>query len=96
MSYTQLHLKIKTARKLYHCTDSEWICNYGSLAELMDDFKMPFSDRRKLAILHNDRYKIYPGMKYYERVGVQDGYFFCIQSRIEAFDICSKYDLWRE
>ena len=96
MSYTQLHLKIKTARKSYPCADSEWISNYGGLAEMMDDYNMPFSDRRKLAILHQKRYKIYKGDKYYERVGVADGDFFCIQSTIEAFDICLKYDIWCE
>ena len=96
MSYTQLHLKIKTARKTYNCAVSEWITNSCSLSELMDNYKMPFSDRRKLVILKKDRYKIFPGMKYLEIVGVEDGDFFCNKCRIDAYDICDKYNLWSD
>lgn len=88
-----LHEKVKTARKKYGCAASEWIINYGSLSELMDDYKMPFSDRRKLAIMHAERYKIFPGTKYLEQVGIFEGDFYCVQCRLDAVEICKKYHL---
>ena len=91
-----LHYKIKTARKQYDCTASEWITNYGSLSELMDDYEMPFSDRRKLVIMDWERYKIFPGTKYAEHAFIQEGEFFCLQARLDAEEICRKYDLWCE
>ncbi len=84
------------ARKQYDCDTSEWIINYGRLAELMDDYKMPFSDRRKLAMMNQERYKILPGTTYQEAVQIQDGEFGYFKSRLDAIEICSKYDLWSE
>lgn len=91
--YQILHNKIKTARKQYDCAASEWIINYGRLSELMDDYKMPFSDKRKLAIMNQERYKIFPGDKYLEQVGVFDGDFMCLQCRLDAVEIVKKYNL---
>jgi len=88
-----LHEKVKTARKQYICAACEWIHNYGRLSELMDDYKMPFSDKRKLVIMKNERYSIFPDTKYLEQVSVGDDGFSCIQCRLDAVEICEKYRL---
>jgi hypothetical protein len=96
MSFTFLHEKIKTARKQYDCAASEWISNYGSLAEMMDDYKMPFSDRRKLAIMKKEKFKVLIGTKYLEQVGIYEGDFNCLQCRLDAVEICRKYGLFED
>jgi hypothetical protein len=96
MSYTLLHEKIKTARKEYYCDASENICAYGRLSDLMDDYKIPFSDRRKLAILEKENYKIFAGSRYLEQVGVYDGDFYCLKCRLDAVDIVRKYHLYED
>ena len=93
---TTLHIKNKVARKQYDCDCSEWITTYGRLSELMDDFDMPFSDRRKLVIMKQERYKIFPGTTYQEHAFIQDGEFFCLKGRLDVIEICKKYDLWAE
>jgi hypothetical protein len=93
---TVLHTKVKTARKVYSCAASEWIVNACSLSELMDNYKMPFSDRRKLAKMHQERYRINVGDKYLEQVQVYDGEFSCLQCRLDAVEICEKYRLYDE
>lgn len=88
-----LHEKVKTARKTYDCAASEWITNYGKLSELMDDYKMPFSDKRKLAIMKHEKFKVLPGNKYLEQVGICEGDFYCVQCRLDAVEIVKKYEL---
>jgi hypothetical protein len=80
---------------LYNCDMSEWITN-SNPAEMADDLHFTFAEKRALVKMKNERYKIYPGDKYYEQVGVQDGDFYCIQSRIDVYELCRKYDLWCE
>jgi len=87
---------IRTARKQYDCDASEWITNYGSLSTIMEELKMPFSDRRKLVIAHQERYKIYPGTKYIEQIGTFEGDFFHVRGRIDIIEICRKYNLFYE
>jgi hypothetical protein len=94
MNIITLKLKNHIAKKQYDCDASEWITNYGSLSELMDDYNMPFSDRRKLVIMNNERYKIFPGTEYEEHVFIQDGEFCHTRGRLDAIEICRKYDLW--
>jgi len=38
----------------------------------------------------------YPGDKYLEQVGIYDGEFHCIQSRLDAVEICEKYNFYCE
>ena len=93
---TILHNKIKTAQKSYNCAASDWIINYGGLSDLMNDFKMPFSDRRKLVTMLQQKYRINIGDRYLEQVGIFDGDFACLKFRLDAVEICEKYNLYCE
>lgn len=58
MSCIILHEKIKTARKTYGCAASEWITNGYSISEFIDDYKLPFSERRILAKAKAEKFKV--------------------------------------
>ena len=96
MSCTILHEKIKTARKQYDCSASEWLSNYGSLSEIMNDYEMSFADKRKIVIANRENYKIFPGTKYLEQVGVYDGDFCCLKCRLDIVEIVNKYHINEE
>ena len=96
MSYTILHEKIKTARKTYGCAASEWITNGYSIQEFIDDYNLPFSERRILAKAKAEKFKILPGTKYLEQVGIYDGGFSCIQCRLDISALITKYKLNQE
>ena len=96
MSYTILHEKIKTARKTYGCAASEWITNGYSIQEFIDDYNLPFSERRILAKAKAEKFKILPGTKYLEQVGIYDGDFSCIQCRLDISALTTKYKLNQE
>jgi hypothetical protein len=95
MSHIILHSKVKTARKQYDCCMQEWITAEGE-REVANNFPLTFAEKRGLIKMRNEKYKIMPGDKYYEQVGIQDGRFYCIQCRIDVTDLCRKYDLWCE
>ena len=95
MSHIILHTKIKTARKEYDCCMQEWITSQG-IRTIANDFGLTFADKRALIKMKDEHFKIKPGDKYLEQVGVQDGQFYCIQCRIDVCDICRKYELWCE
>lgn len=90
---TILHEKIKTARKTYRCAASEWITNGYSVQEFMDDYKLPFSERRILAKAKAEKFKVLPGAKYLEQVGIFDGDFYCVQCRIDISELITKYGI---
>jgi len=94
MNITTIRITKRIAKKQYDCDASEWIANYSGLSDLMDDYNMPFSDRRKLAIMNQERYKIFPGTEYEEHIFIQDGEFCYTKGRLDAIEICAKYDLW--
>jgi hypothetical protein len=71
----------------------EWITSEGE-KEIANNFPLTFTEKRSLIKMRNERYKINPGDKYYEQVGIQDGEFYCIQCRIDVLELCRKYDLW--
>lgn len=96
MSCIILHEKIKTARKTYGCAASEWITNGYSISEFIDDYKLPFSERRILAKAKAEKFKVLPGTKYLEQVGVYDGYFSCIQCRLDISELITKYGINQE
>jgi len=96
MSYTILHEKIKTARKTYNCAASEWINNGYTIQEFIDDYKLPFSEKRILAKANAENFKIFPGTKYLEQVGICDGDFYCIQCRLDVSELINKYGINRE
>ncbi|MFA5195573.1 MAG: hypothetical protein WC401_07225 [Bacteroidales bacterium] len=96
MSYTILHEKIKTARKTYDCAASEWINNGYSIQEFIDDYKLPFSERRMLAKAKTEKFKVLPGTKYIEQVGIFDGDFYCIQCRPDISALITKYGINQE
>lgn len=88
-----LHEKIKTARKTYSCAASEWLTNGYSIQEFMDDYKLPFSERRILAKAKAEKFKVLPGTKYTEQVGIIDGDFYCVQCRIDISELITKYGI---
>lgn len=88
-----LHEKIKTARKTYGCAASEWITNGYSVQEFMDDYKLSFNERRILAKAKAEKFKVLPGTKYIEQVGIFDGDFYCVQCRIDISELITKYGI---
>jgi hypothetical protein len=96
MSYTILHQKIKTARKTYDCAASEWITNGYSISEFIDDYKLPFSERRILAKAKAEKFKVLSGTKYLEQVGIFEGVFYCLQCRPDISELISKYGINQE
>jgi hypothetical protein len=57
---------------------------------------MPFADRRKLAIMAKENYKILAGTKYLEQVGIYDGDFQYLKCRLDAIEIIMKYQLYED
>lgn len=96
MSYTILHEKIKTARKTYECAASEWITNGYSIREFIDDYNLPFAERRILAKAKAEKFKVLPGTKYLEQVGVFEGDFYCLQCRLDISGLINKYGINQE
>jgi hypothetical protein len=96
MSCIILHEKIKTARKTYNCAASEWITNGYSISEFIDDYKLPFNERRILAKAKAEKFNVLPGTKYIEQVGVYDGDFYCLQCRRDISALISKYGINQE
>lgn len=96
MSYIFLHEKIKTARKQYDCAASEWITSGYSIQEFIDDYNLPFTERRILAKAKAEKFKILPGTKYLEQVGIYDGHFDCLQCRIDISELITKYGINQE
>jgi len=96
MSYTILHEKIKTARKTYNCAASEWITNGYSICEFMDDYNLTFAEKRILVTAKREKFKVLPGTKYLEQVGICDGDFYCIQCRLDVSELINKYGINRE
>lgn len=93
MSYRILHEKIKTARKEYGCAASEWICAIGE-RDLINDYDLSFADKRKVIKMRDEHYRIKPGDKYLEQVGLFEGSFYCVQCRLDVVEMCKKYDLY--
>jgi len=88
-----LSQKIRTARKEYNCNACEWIMN----SDIMTDpsyFEVTFSDKRKLVKIRQEHFKILKGTKYIDYNGKDGGELFNAKSRIDANDICQKYELY--
>jgi hypothetical protein len=96
MGTTVLREKVRTARKEYSCSASEWFLNGYSITEFIDDYKLPFSERRILAKAKAERFKVLPGTKYLEQTGVYEGDFACLKCRLDMVELINKYGINEE
>jgi len=86
---------IRTARKEYQCNACEWLTN-GDVMTEPSFFDITFADKRKLVIIRRERYKILKGTKYHD-VNIKDGgQIYNVKSRIDANEICQKYELYSD
>jgi len=86
---------IRTARKEYQCNACEWLTN-GDVMTDPSFFDISFDDKRKLVIIRRERYKILKGTKYIDANIKDGGKIYNVKSRIDADQICRKYELYDE
>jgi DNA-directed RNA polymerase subunit RPC12/RpoP len=90
-----LSQKIRKARKEYRCNACEWIVN----GDIMNDpsyFEVTFADKRILVKLRQERFKILKGTKYLDYNIKNGGEIYNVKARIDANDICMKYELYSD
>jgi len=79
------------ARKEYYCQASDWIDNAG----FSEDDYTP----EEYAVIQSaraERFKIFPGTKYYRVSGIWEGEATTFRAREALHDICIKYDFYME
>ena len=86
---------IRTARKEYRCNACEWIVNCD-IMDFPSDYGVTFSDKRKLVKIRQERYKILKGTKYIDYNIKDGGEISNVKSRLDANDICQKYELYED
>lgn len=92
---TILKNKVKTAAKNYSCAACEHILN-SDLLSFPKEYEVSFADMRTLVKIRKENYQVLKGTKYIYQVGIFDGDFYAVQCRLDAVDICKKYDLYDE
>jgi len=91
---TIIKQEIHTALKDYYCDACENLCA-DDFMHHPDDYGVSYADKRILVKIRREGYKVLKGTKYIYQVGIYDG-FYAIHCRIDAVDICQKYNLFEE
>lgn len=89
MSDRVLSSIIRTARKEHDCNGAYWI-DRVSLSE--DDYEQ--EDWQTVLKIRADNGKIKVGMKYLDTRMIFDGEPCTVRTRLDAHDICIKYELY--
>jgi len=88
-----LKQKIQIASRNYPCDACENL-TVDDFMHRPDNYKVSYADKRILVKIRQEGFKVLKGTQYLYQVGVFDGDFYAIHCRLDAVDICEKYDLY--